>query len=119
MAFEITEQKRISMERIAEKIQDTRLFSYVLLAIVMSGYDAMATMQHIGRGVASEGNPLMNSLIHDNAILFFLVKMGLTAPCLVLCYSFSHLKTARLGIKIAVGVYSILCVYHALIFLFI
>jgi len=103
------------MERITEQIQDTRLFFYVLVAIVMSGYDAMATMQHIGRGVAAEGNPLMGSLIHENAITFFLVKMGLTVLCLVLCYSFSHLRTARFGIRVAVGVYSVLCVYHALI----
>jgi hypothetical protein len=107
------------MERIAQQIQDTRLFSYVIVAIVMSGYDAMATMQHISRGVAGEANPLMGSLIHVNAVTFFLVKMGLTVPCLILCYSFSHLKTARFGIRIAVAVYSLLCIYHALIFILI
>lgn len=103
------------MERIAQQIRDTRLFSYVIAAIIMSGYDAMATMQHISRGVAAEGNPLMGSLIHMDVVTFFLVKMGLTVPCLILCYSFSHLRTARIGIQIAVGVYSVLCIYHALI----
>ncbi|MFY9610307.1 MAG: DUF5658 family protein [Blastocatellia bacterium] len=96
-------------------VQDSRLFSYVLIAIAMSGYDAVATMQHIGRGVASEGNPLMDSLIQRNAILFFLVKMGATALGLIVCYSYSHLRTARLGIKTVFVLYSVVSVYHLLI----
>lgn len=95
--------------------RDSRLFLYILIAIAMSGYDAVATMQHIGRGAAVEGNPLMGSLIQQNAVLFFLVKMAITTVCLMLCYSYSHLKTARFGIRVAVGVYSVVSVYHAAI----
>jgi hypothetical protein len=72
-------------------------------------------MQHIGRGVAAEGNPLMASLIEHNAILFFLVKMSLTAFGLLFCYHFSHLRTARLGIRVVTGIYLVLCGYHAMI----
>jgi hypothetical protein len=97
--------------------RDSKLFVYVLAAIAMSGYDAVATMQHIGRGVAAEGNPLMASLIHQNAIVFFLVKMGVTALGLLICYYFSHLRTAQLGIKIVVGIYICLSAYHGMIVL--
>ena len=97
--------------------QNTKLFTYVLAAIAMSGYDAVATMQHIGRGVAAEGNPLMASLIQHNAVLFFLVKMTVTAFGLLICYHFSHLRTARLGIKLVVGIYMCLCAYHGMIVL--
>ena len=96
-------------------VQDSRLFSYVLIAIAMSGYDAVATMQHIGRGIAAEGNPLMDSLIQRNAVLFFFVKMAATALGLMICYAYSHLRTARLGIKTVCVLYSIVCVYHVLI----
>src|SRR5437870_2258143 len=96
-------------------IQNSKLFTYVLLAIAMSGYDAVATMQHIGRGIALEGNPLMASLIHQNAVLFFLVKMTVTAFGLLVCYYCSHLRTARLGIKLVVGIYLCLCAYHGMI----
>jgi len=41
----------------AAPIRNSKLFTYVLAAIGMSAYDAVATMQHIGRGVALEGNP--------------------------------------------------------------
>src|SRR2546430_14335220 len=99
----------------AVPIRNSKMFTYVLAAIAMSGYDAVATMQHIGRGVAAEGNPLMASLIHQNAGLFFLVKMSVTAFGLLICYNFSHLRTPRLGIKLVVGIYICLCVYHAMI----
>lgn len=97
--------------------RNSRLFTYVLAAIAMSGYDAVATMQHIGRGVAAEGNPLMASLIHQNPVLFFFVKMGITAFGLLICYHYSHLRTARLGIKLVVGIYMCLSAYHGMIVL--
>jgi len=103
------------MERIAESIQDRRMFFYVLVSLTLSGYDAMATMQHISRGVASEGNPLMDPLVHLNAVTFFAIKMLITALCLAVCYRYSHLKTARFGIQVATALYCILCVYHMLI----
>jgi hypothetical protein len=97
---------------------DATLFRYVLLSIAMSGYDAIATIEHIQRGAATEGNPLMESLMQHNVFLFFAVKMGLTALGLLVCYRLSHRKTARVGIKMIVSVYSIVCIYHALIVLF-
>ena len=97
--------------------RNSKLFTYVLAAIAMSGYDAVATMQHIGRGVAAEGNPLMASLIHQNAVLFFLVKMAITAFGLLVCYHFSYLRTARMGIKLVMGIYMCLSAYHGVIVL--
>lgn len=107
------------MQRIVEQIRYPRLFVYVLVAIMMSGYDAMATMRHISRGVASEGNPLMGSLIAHNAVTFFGIKMAMTVPCLILCYTYSNLRTARVGIRFVVAAYSVLCCYHMAIALFI
>lgn len=103
------------MVRSGVLFSNSKLFTYVLAAITMSGYDAVATMQHIGRGVAAEGNPLMASLIQQNAVLFFLVKMSLTALGLLVCYTYSHLRTARLGIRLVVGIYMCLCAYHGMI----
>lgn len=105
------------MVRTDVPFRNSKMFTYVLAAIAMSGYDAVATMQHIGRGVALEGNPLMASLISHNAVLFFLVKMAVTAFGLLTCYYFSHLRTARVGIKLVVGIYVCLCAYHGMIVL--
>ena len=114
-AFYEAEQKRFTMVSTGAPVRNSKMFSYVLAAIAMSGYDAVATMQHIGRGVALEGNPLMASLISHNAVLFFLVKMSVTAFGLLICYNFSHLRTARAGIKLVVGIYLCLCAYHGMI----
>lgn len=100
-------------------ISNGRMFCYLLISIVMSGYDAVATMQHIARGIAAEGNPLMDSLIEFNAAAFFAVKMLITASCLSLCYGFAHLRGARLGLRVAVVIYSVISVYHAAISLFV
>ena len=94
------------------------MFVYVLTAIALSGYDAVATMWHIGRGVAAEGNPLMQSLIEQHAVLFFFVKMAITALGLLVCYNYSHKRTARLGIRLAVAAYALVTVYHAMIVIF-
>jgi hypothetical protein len=95
------------------------LFLCVLVVLMLSGYDAVATMNHIGRGVATEGNPLMESLIERSAVLFFFVKMAITAICMFICYYFSHKRAARIGIHVAVSLYVLLSFYHTLISLFV
>src|SRR5262245_41771723 len=107
--------EEVDMGRVDVLFRDSKLFACVLAALAMSGYDAMATMQHIGRGVAAEANPLMDTLIQQNAILFFLVKMTLTALGLLVCYNYSHLRTARMGIRLVVSIYLCLCAYHGMI----
>ena len=110
--------EEVDMFRSEVRFQDPRLFVYVLTAIALSGYDAVATMWHIGRGVAAEGNPLMQSLIEQHAVLFFFVKMAITALGLLVCYNFSHKRSARLGIRLAVAAYALVTVYHAMIVIF-
>src|SRR5262245_40348226 len=99
------------MFRTPELFRAPRLFVYLLVSLAMSGYDAVATMNLITRGVATEGNPLMASLIQKHALIFFMVKMALTAVCLIFCYAYSHLRVGRLGLKFTVAVYSLLSIY--------
>lgn len=98
---------------------DRKLFLCVLTVLLMSGYDAVATMNHIGRGVATEANPFMESLIERSAVLFFFVKMAITTVCMFICYNFSHKRAARVGIHFAVSIYLLLSFYHTMISLFV
>lgn len=100
------------------RLQNKRLFMYVLLSLLMSGYDAVATMEHIRRGVAAEGNPLMDSLIQHNALVFFFVKMFLTALGLMFCYYFSQRRMAQVAIKFVASIYALVCFYHTFIVFF-
>ena len=54
-------------------------------------------------------------MIVENSLVFFLVKMCITASCLLICYRFSHLRTARIGIRFVVALYLMVSVYHVLI----
>jgi hypothetical protein len=65
-----------------------------------------------------EANPLMDSLIQRNALLFFGVKMLVTAMGLMVCYSYSHLRTARFGLRMILMLYASVCGYHAAIIFF-
>jgi hypothetical protein len=98
-----------------EVLRDQKMFLYVVTSLVMSGYDAVATVRHVSRGVALEGNPLMAPLVEGHAVGFFLVKMALTAVGLIVCYYHSHLRAGRLGLKLTVAVYLLVSVYHVLI----
>jgi hypothetical protein len=36
----------------------------------------------------------------------------ITAACLLICYRFSHVRMARLGIRLVVALYLIISLYH-------
>ncbi len=97
------------------RIHDSHLFRCLLGVIVMSAFDAVATVAHIDRGVATEGNPLMEVLITSDLLAFFYVKMAVTVGGLVLCYCFCALRAARLGLKAMAVIYSFMSFYHLII----
>jgi hypothetical protein len=101
-----------------EPLRDQKMFLYLVTSLVMSGYDAVATVQHVSRGVALEGNPLLAPLVQNHAVAFFLVKMALTATGLTVCYSYSHLRAGRIGLRLTVAVYLLVSAYHVLITFF-
>lgn len=98
-----------------EVFRDQKMFLYLVTSLVMSAYDAVATVHHVSRGVALEGNPLMAPLVQGHAVGFFLVKMSLTAMGLIVCYNYSHLRAGRIGLKLTLAVYVLVSVYHVFI----
>lgn len=114
----LIEEVDMMMPPVKEVFYNRKMFFYVVMVLIMSGFDAVATVQHISRGVAAEGNPFMEVLLERSAVLFFLVKMFMTALCMIIFYNYSHKRTARFAIHLAVSVYALLCVYHAAIAIF-
>jgi uncharacterized membrane protein YqaE (UPF0057 family) len=82
----------------------------------MSGFDAVATVRHITVGAATELNPAMNYFINKDFILFFWIKICLTAIGLVTCYIFSRYLIARQALRFFTVVYIILTAYHYVIY---
>src|SRR5437868_13177418 len=93
-----------------------RLFFQVILCLIMSGFDAVATVHHITLGVATEMNPAMDYFIHKDFILFFWIKIAITAIGLMFCYMLSKHFLARRGLGLLTVIYTMLTVYHYVIY---
>ena len=96
-------------------INDISMFSLLLLSITLSAADGIVTMIWLARGVAAEGNPIMELLIAHDPFLFFAVKMALTVIGLLLCYHFHRLRVGRIGLKLTGCLYVGVSFYHGLI----
>lgn len=99
-------------------IQNKSLFAALLFALVLSAFDAVATIQHIAAGVAIEGNPLMKALLQHGDIQFFFAKILLTAFALWLCYWKREQLLGRFGIWLATACYTLVLIYHLIIYRF-
>lgn len=97
-------------------IQNKSLFAALVLALVLSAFDAVATIQHIAAGVAIEGNPLMKALIRHGDMQFFFAKLLLTAVALWLCYWKREQLLGRFGIWLATACYTLVLIYHLIIY---
>jgi hypothetical protein len=100
----------------SDSLNRVRLFLQVILCLVMSGFDAVATVRHITLGVATELNPIMDYFIHKDFILFFCIKISITAIGLLICYLLSTHFIARRALGLFTLIYLILTGYHYLIF---
>jgi hypothetical protein len=92
------------------------LFIQVILCLVMSGFDAVATVRHISLGVATELNPVMDYFINQDFVLFFWIKISITAFGLMICYLLSRHYLARQALGFLTLIYTILTGYHYLIY---
>ncbi|HZS47179.1 MAG TPA: DUF5658 family protein [Blastocatellia bacterium] len=97
-------------------INEIRLILLMLCCFSMSAFDAMATVNHITNGIATEGNPVMNFFLHHGVFAFFLAKTGLTTIALALFYYWRRRNLSRVGLGIALVCYYAVMIYHILIY---
>lgn len=93
-----------------------RMFLQVILCLVMSGFDAVATVRHITIGIATELNPAMDYFISKDIVLFFWIKILITAVGLMICYQLSKYTIARHALWFFTFVYSVLTAYHYILY---
>ena len=96
--------------------QDTRLVLLMLCCFCMSAFDAMATINHITSGIATEGNPVMSYFLNHGVFTFLMVKIGLTTVALMLFYYLRRRTLSRIGLGIALISYYGIMIYHILIY---
>jgi len=84
----------------------------VLTVIILNAIDAMLTLIWVWRGRAIEANPMMANLVHNNPLLFVIVKMALVALGTVFLWRLRRRKFAVISIFGVFLVYYWLLLYH-------
>jgi hypothetical protein len=84
-----------------------------ILLFLLNGLDAQLTIIWVRADLATEGNGLMARLLNLGDMPFLGVKLMIGAFAAYVLYRCSHLRLARRGLKLALGVYGALMLVHA------
>ncbi len=86
----------------------------ILLILIMSCFDAIATMLEIELGIAVEANPFMDWLINDiGMVQFSATKVILTALSCYILFAFRDRMLSIVSVNLILFVYSLIMIYHA------
>lgn len=91
------------------------VFFVLLLVLTLNVADAFYTLVYLQRG-GQEANPIVQQLLDLGMAPFVAVKclvIGIAVCLLCVCKNFRY---AQLGLKIAVGSYSLLALYHLFLY---
>jgi len=86
-----------------------------LLLFVLNLFDAGLTLFWVEAGMAEEGNRLMRYLLEDGPGPFMVFKISIGLFAALCFYRWAHLPAARFGVRLALGVYTAICVIHVLV----
>jgi hypothetical protein len=89
------------------------VFSKSLLLFLLNWLDAQLTILWVRGGVATEGNGLMAYLLERGNAPFLSAKLLVGALVAYTLYRFSHVRLARRGLRLALGLYLALMLVHA------
>jgi hypothetical protein len=84
-----------------------------ILLFCLNWLDAQLTVVWVRKGVATEGNGLMATLLDMGDVPFILVKLAVGAFAAYILYRCSRYKLARRGMTLVLGLYLTLMVVHA------
>ena len=84
-----------------------------ILLFVLNWLDAQLTILWIRLNVATEGNGLMARLLEMGIGPFLITKLTIGAFSAYMLYRCTHLKVARYGMSLVLGIYLALMIVHA------
>ncbi|MBA2647738.1 MAG: hypothetical protein H0U81_13155 [Pyrinomonadaceae bacterium] len=83
-----------------------------VLLFALNWLDAQLTIVWVRGGWATEGNALMASLLEIGDTPFLFTKLTIGALVAYILYRWSHLRVARHGMKLVLGLYLLLMLVH-------
>lgn len=84
-----------------------------ILLFVLNWLDAQLTIIWIRSNVATEGNGLMARLLEMGNTPFLVTKLAIGGFTAYMLYRCAHLKIARHGMSLVLGIYLLLMIVHA------
>lgn len=87
--------------------------TYIALLFVLNYVDALFTLVWVRLGIATEANPLMETLIHD-PLLFVTVKVSIVSFGCYLLHRYSHKRAAHWAIRIGFATYALILGIHSM-----
>ena len=88
----------------------------LIVIYMLNIIDLIATMLLVKRfGIQIEGNPIGTWLIETNFVWF--VKIVIVGAALLILWKFKEDKIVSIASTVLLGVYSILALYHVIIFI--
>lgn len=88
------------------------ILSKSVLLFTLNMLDAVLTLIWIRMNVATEGNALMAHILEYGEVPFLGVKLFIGAFAAFILYRFAHIKVAKRGMQLALGVYLLLMIVH-------
>jgi hypothetical protein len=80
--------------------------------LVLNGMDAIATLLWIHLGLATEANPLLTALAHQQPVAFVATKLALVSLGVLLLVRHRARRLARVAAATGCAVYTLVCAYH-------
>lgn len=80
--------------------------------LVLNLLDALFTLTWVVNGLAREGNPLLQQIVHDHPVAFVLAKLSLVSLGSLLLWRQRHRPLAVIAIFVAFLVYYLLLLIH-------
>jgi len=82
------------------------------LLFALNWLDAQLTLLWIRLNVATEGNALMARILQHGDLAFLGAKLAIGAFAAYILYRCAHLRIARHGLTVVLGIYAILMLVH-------
>jgi hypothetical protein len=92
------------------------LIAVIVTVNIMSALDASSTIYLVAHNQSAEMNPVMNALLERSYLLFFVVKMSITAVATLICwYYYERKRRARSILRLTSHIYCVLMCWHCLL----
>lgn len=92
------------------------MFTRILITYMLNIFDLIMTLYFVNKfGIGVEGNPFGRFLL-ERPLLLVITKVVCIGALLLLLYKLKNHPWARIGSWITLGAYTLLSVYHIILF---